>query len=171
MQKTSSPLQRGGEGRQGWGKGLSFRVSRLTYHTHTNHTHTKPNRTEPNRTETQRIIGFKEIRHSELDDLNWFKQVFPNARFIFNWREDHASQMDSAFNKKLSPTQKNNKVEKVSQQEDNFQTWSKEQGKWRTFNLPLEQYSVEKFNELIKWIGYEGCEFKMVLQVRLVWQF
>jgi hypothetical protein len=27
------------------------------------------------------------------------------------------------------------------------------------FNLPLEDFSLEKFNELLHWLGYTGCEY------------
>lgn len=32
----------------------------------------------------------------------------------------------------------------------------------RIFDLPLESFSLAKFNELLKWLGFSGCSYRRV---------
>jgi len=110
--------------------------------------------------ENTKIVGFKEIRHFDSEVLNSFVEIFgQDAKFIVNWREDHESQVKSAFYKKNK-----NAEDTIENKENQLREWSKSQPKDRTFDIPLESFSLEIFNELIDWLGYEGCSFKKILK-------
>ncbi|GMI60243.1 hypothetical protein ScalyP_jg3687 [Parmales sp. scaly parma] len=116
----------------------------------------------------KKIVGIKEIRHTDPEELDLLREVFPKAKFILNWREDTLAQGKSAFYKKQA---KNNSelVENLTKIGMLMKEWSKKQPKEVAFNLPLEtwngveEFTPESFNNLIWWLGFEGCRFKKVI--------
>ena len=89
---------------------------------------------------TKIVSGFKEIR---IDSIPFFKQLFPNAYHIINYRRNHTLQLQSSFHRRSSDTTLYNK-------EAAMRKYLKNQ---TVFEIALEDFTVEKFNEILSWIG------------------
>jgi len=110
------------------------------------------------------IRGYKEVRVLSLDLLRFYRELFPGAKFILNWRNDLDAQKKSrniAFCKKCEKEQQHQedlpRINKI------FKSFAYHNPNV-TFKLPLEKFSVERYNDLITFLGFEGCEFNRVVK-------
>ena len=105
--------------------------------------------------EPPRRRGFKEVRFS-IDLLDaMISTVFPCARFIINIREDIQTQHHSQFKKHLS-------LDELQHDNDALVTWASVHSN-QSFVLPLEHFSVDSFNAVLRWLGIFGCSFTTVV--------
>lgn len=104
------------------------------------------------------LLGFKEIRYSSEPMIHFLKLLFPCSRFIFNYRKNFEQQAKSGFYRdghrrniqKLALL--NREVVKLAKLYPET-----------SYLLPLEDFSVDKFNGLLSWIGYDkDCRFSTI---------
>ena len=102
------------------------------------------------------IIGFKEIRHVKAEQLNFFRVLFPCARFIINTRQDLKAQAKSGFYKR-----NRNSLIALKNDTHNILQWAASipDNKHTLFHLPTERFTVVQFNRLLEWIGVRNCHF------------
>lgn len=101
------------------------------------------------------IIGFKEIRHGNIAQLEFFRLLFPCARFIINTRRDLSAQSKSGQYKRHRQSLTILKNETM-----NILKWaSTVRNKKRLFLLQTEMFTVAKFNELLRWVGVRNCQY------------
>eukprot|EP00440_Ansanella_granifera_P064255 gb/GFBE01069663.1/.p1 GENE.gb/GFBE01069663.1/~~gb/GFBE01069663.1/.p1 ORF type:complete len:300 (+),score=53.60 gb/GFBE01069663.1/:1-900(+) len=108
-----------------------------------------------------RVVGFKEHRWSfdqDLKDLETLMEVFPCAKVVLNYREDLEQQLISQsrafgdFDYHITDAA-NKALHKFASRHAS-----------RSFVLPLEQFSVERFNELLHFLGEDGhCRYITVV--------
>jgi hypothetical protein len=104
------------------------------------------------------MVGFKEIRHLDTTTLDFFKVLFPCARYIVNIRRNVAQQHKSGFQKKKS-------TEVLQHSNAVLESWA-QHNKERCFFLPLEDFSLESFNTLFHWLTWDqhaGCAYTSVI--------
>lgn len=103
-----------------------------------------------------RIIGFKEIRHVDTHQLDFFLKLFPCARFIVNTRRDLTAQSKSGFFKR-----NRNSLKTLQNSTMSILKWTATvpDRQQKLFLFPTELISVKNFNVLLKWIGVQGCQF------------
>lgn len=104
-------------------------------------------------------IGFKEIRHWRPAELDEFMQVFPNARFIINTRRDLSAQLRSQTkNFKHSASE-----EKLRNATRSLEEWQSRHPD-NSYLLRLEDFSINKYNDLLKWLGVVNCKFMSIAE-------
>mmetsp|Transcript_10793 Transcript_10793/g.16072 ORF Transcript_10793/g.16072 Transcript_10793/m.16072 type:complete len:316 (-) Transcript_10793:77-1024(-) len=110
-----------------------------------------------------RIIREKESTYRSLKKLKLLSEYFPCARFIVNFRHDVKAQRASQFREWQghAPSEK-----RLATWNEILSTFGK--GRNDTFLLPLEEFSLEKLNELIKWLGYSECTLNSLPRVKKV---
>lgn len=94
--------------------------------------------------------GFKEIR---TESIPFIKNLFPQAFHIFNYRKNHSLQLQSEFQRSSSDSDlifQETSIRKLLRTE-------------RVIEFPLEEFSVERFNFLLRWIGIRRYRFARVL--------
>ena len=103
-----------------------------------------------------KIIGFKEIRHVQIEQLQFFRILFPCARYVVNTRQDLRSQAKSGFYKR-----NRHSLVTLKNSTKNIYKWAAAvpNRKKKLFNLPTESFSVDQFNRLLSWIGVQNCHF------------
>lgn len=103
-----------------------------------------------------KIRGFKEV-HWTKEEVLLIEKIFPCSRIILNYRENHRKQKQSGFfSRKFKYTAK-----KIINQRENGLIEGLMEVNIPFYNLPLEEFSVEKFNQLVKWLGVK-CKFDKV---------
>jgi hypothetical protein len=104
------------------------------------------------------VVGFKETSYTDESQLNFILKLFPCARFIISNRRDVGAQVASQRALWLS-----NADEDVSARKANLESWArKDLLKNLSFDLQLEDFSLDRFNSLLRWIGVNGCNFSQV---------
>jgi len=103
------------------------------------------------------IVGFKEIRWTP-EDVAFIQQVCPCSRFVANARKDAQKQAESSFFS-ISDTPLQD-VELANQRQE--LTKKAITPPERTFLLDLEDFSVDKFNDLVHWLG-GSCRFRKLI--------
>lgn len=116
--------------------------------------------------EDQKVLGFKEIRwESPGDDSNYLRlikfieAVFPCHRIIFNDREaESMNQSNTWFHTAYEQRQSIR-----SQLLPKHRYWQKNGMAWRSYYMQLENFTLDNFNSLLRWIGEPagegGCSF------------
>lgn len=102
---------------------------------------------------TTKYIGFKEIRHKTPEQINFFSKVFPCAKYVINTR-DVDEQHKSGWFKEMP-------LEKLQAKKVSLESFSASHEE-SAFDLPLEDFSVERFNSMLHWLGAGGCAFTQV---------
>lgn len=100
-------------------------------------------------------IGYKEIRHDSAEKLAWVKKMFPKAKFLINYRKNVTNQAKSAFYKHANVDPE----ETITAKNNALLTFANSLPEHQRYILPLEDFSVELFNGMIKFLGFEGCEY------------
>ena len=96
------------------------------------------------------ISGFKEIR---IDSMPFIIKLFPGASHVVNYRRNHTLQLKSQFQTKTTDAAlflKEATIRKHLQGQ-------------RVFELALEDFSVNKLNRLLSWIGIDKYRFTDVI--------
>mmetsp|Transcript_39041 Transcript_39041/g.71088 ORF Transcript_39041/g.71088 Transcript_39041/m.71088 type:complete len:309 (-) Transcript_39041:55-981(-) len=106
-----------------------------------------------------KILGFKEVRHS-ADDLDMFLHIWPCAQFIVTTRANITAQEDAIKARSEAHGMTPSSLDLRNQSRD-LRLWAATHHS-QTFHLPLEHFSVDKFNELLQWLGVSGCSFTTV---------
>jgi len=112
--------------------------------------------------DTEKIIGFKDINAKDERSLLFYKELFPCARYIMNWREtmqENPQLHNSAFKTLLE--MKDTSLAKLSVEREVKKTWARNNS-LSAFTLPLEDFAVDKFNALLKWLNIEDCKYTAV---------
>ena len=97
------------------------------------------------------ISGFKEIR---IESIPYITHLFPDAFHIINYRRNHTLQLASQFQTK-------NSDRGLFRKEEIIRKYLKNQT--NVLELPLEDFTVQKFNEVLSWIGITKYVFTTVL--------
>ena len=98
-----------------------------------------------------RLLGFKTIKAAaKSNTLEWLRSVFPCARFVYNYRRDvHGQFASEPFFKRQGVT------EKDLQQRN--EVLSHNPSLSNTFDLALEDFSLDRFNALRIFAGDKRC--------------
>jgi hypothetical protein len=99
---------------------------------------------------SETIVGFKETRWTQ-DDVSFIQAVCPCSRFVVNTRrqDDLDSNLDVYANQNgENGDNANERIDRVA----------KGISPDRVFRIHLEEFSVEKFNALVSWLGFD-CHF------------
>mmetsp|Transcript_5397 Transcript_5397/g.11902 ORF Transcript_5397/g.11902 Transcript_5397/m.11902 type:complete len:244 (-) Transcript_5397:51-782(-) len=102
--------------------------------------------------------GFKEIRHHDIEGLNFFRKAFPCARFIVNYRQNITEQLES----QTALGWENADFGTMSEHTQHLKEWA-ERNNDVTHLLPLEEFNVESFNQLLPFLGVSNCTFTEVV--------
>jgi len=109
-------------------------------------------------------VGFKELAGSILDwhgDLvgpDMMAELFPDANFILNYRRNESAWFDSGFWTRKKRDQYKRTV-------DGMLSFRERIGDARTFVLHTEDMTVDRFNEMLTWLGIQNCEYNAVLRL------
>ena len=101
-------------------------------------------------TRTELVSGFKEIR---IDSIPFIIEMFPGAYHIVNYQKNHSAQLQSQFHRQSRDIY-------LVQREAMMKKYLREQN---VFELALEDFSVERFNSILKWIGITPYQYSDVL--------
>mmetsp|Transcript_24950 Transcript_24950/g.78117 ORF Transcript_24950/g.78117 Transcript_24950/m.78117 type:complete len:213 (-) Transcript_24950:812-1450(-) len=104
------------------------------------------------------VHGFKEIRYNTPEDIEWLKEVFPCAKFIFNYR-DNVSHYSTFKTRSASP-------EELQKEADLLKWYATGENPWKSqaFDMPLEALnSTAKWNSLLEWIDHPECKHQFTL--------
>jgi hypothetical protein len=100
--------------------------------------------------------GFKELASRSLGQIHVMRELFPDAYHILNFRKDLTAQTQSNFHAYYNDTE-----EMLLQHLEDMRNAAYGAN---VFELPLEEFSPEKFNEMIGWLGMEtNCRFTSVI--------
>ncbi|CAE7763774.1 unnamed protein product [Symbiodinium sp. CCMP2456] len=107
-----------------------------------------------------RVVGFKEIRWAwseQLHDLELLMEVFPCSFAVLNYRKDIEAEAESRTEATgyFPPT---NLAEATKAMLSFY-----ENHRQRSFLLPLENFSTDLFNQLLRFLGEDQCSFTDVL--------
>jgi len=105
-----------------------------------------------------KVLGWKEIRWKSKQELDFMRLLFPCAKFVINIRKDTAAEANSAFMKNGATT-----AAALDATNKKFTDWAAQQAESTTFEVPLEQFSVGRFNKLLGWLDITGCTYTSVL--------
>ena len=121
--------------------------------------------------ETSQIIGAKMIRiqrgnWTALEASEFFKYIFPCAKFIMNTRLDIDSQVDSqkyVFKAKedLDLATHDN----VKKENDFLAQFAQRMGEEMARMIYMEEWTnnVTQLNEVVEWLGFSNCKYDKVL--------
>ena len=102
------------------------------------------------REEKARLVGFKEIRFKNAQELDYLIHLFPCAKVIINVRRDVVKQSASAeWQEGASALQQRN---------DWYTDWHQRNAQ-RSFLIALEDFTVPNMNKLAAWLGFPSCRF------------
>ena len=128
---------------------------------------------------SRHIIGLKEIRWMDIEPdlssaypgrdsslllLDFATLLFPCGRFIFNVRSDMAA-LSGSWAKLGWVNDSNAHAKEMHITKIKAAAWKKhlewrDRGSsWRSFWLPLENFTIPNFNELLSWMGEDHCRF------------
>eukprot|EP00403_Amphidinium_massartii_P044564 CAMPEP_0178459736 /NCGR_PEP_ID=MMETSP0689_2-20121128/48302_1 /TAXON_ID=160604 /ORGANISM="Amphidinium massartii, Strain CS-259" /LENGTH=272 /DNA_ID=CAMNT_0020086259 /DNA_START=126 /DNA_END=944 /DNA_ORIENTATION=- len=110
--------------------------------------------------------GFKEVRHHEIEDLDFFRKAFPCARFIVNYRKNITTQLES----QEALGWENTDFEIISEHTRHLKAWA-ELNSDVTLQLPLEDFSVDTFNQVLPFLGVSNCTFTEVLHANQAYSY
>jgi len=111
--------------------------------------------------DNKKIIGFKEVTITDQKTLTFLQELFPNAKYIINWRFDTMKQLRSKTKNNMN---RNNVPEaRLIENMMSLRKWAKTLKPENVFYLPLENFSLEKFNKLITFVGFKECTFNFIL--------
>jgi hypothetical protein len=99
------------------------------------------------------MIGFKEIRHRDEQDLDFFKKLFPCGRFIINTRRDVAAQ--TLAQKALNWTVKS----PIEHQTRRMEAWQQANKQVSLLMRLEDNFTTDGFNNMLSWLGVSGCRF------------
>mmetsp|Transcript_139681 Transcript_139681/g.254107 ORF Transcript_139681/g.254107 Transcript_139681/m.254107 type:complete len:295 (+) Transcript_139681:47-931(+) len=112
------------------------------------------------------MTGFKEVRHTTADELDVLLETFPDAKFIINTRKNITAQ--SISQAKLVETKDslfNSSEEVLQQMTTELEEWGQAHSD-RTFQMRVEDFSVELFNQMLAWLDVApDCLYTDVLHV------
>lgn len=106
------------------------------------------------------VVGFKEVRHTSRSKLDFFKKVFPCARFILSSQTDLAIS-SKALQMHASSPAGNADLEQLQNATREFGLWLRRHPE-NAFNVRMEDLSPRGMNELLSWLGVRGCRFSAV---------
>eukprot|EP00440_Ansanella_granifera_P073525 gb/GFBE01079784.1/.p1 GENE.gb/GFBE01079784.1/~~gb/GFBE01079784.1/.p1 ORF type:complete len:297 (+),score=54.81 gb/GFBE01079784.1/:1-891(+) len=110
-----------------------------------------------------RVVGFKEIRWAfdkDLADLGLLMQAFPCSKVVLNFRRDIESQIGSMSS--TSGSFEDQLLRHETKEMLKFHVRHRDLN--RTFLLPLEHFTVDRFNELLRFLGEDDhCHYVDVL--------
>mmetsp|Transcript_27047 Transcript_27047/g.46928 ORF Transcript_27047/g.46928 Transcript_27047/m.46928 type:complete len:383 (-) Transcript_27047:47-1195(-) len=106
---------------------------------------------------SDRVIGFKEIRHSTEEALSFFQKLFPCGRFIGNTRKHLDAQIASrehvGWKLKLS------EVSELEKSTQSLESWVQKHHDISILMRLGDNFTTQGFNKLLNWLGVRGCSF------------
>jgi len=109
----------------------------------------KPAQADPKR------IGFKEIRWEE-ETLDFMLKLFPCAQIVTQTRRNLTQQSQSEF-----WGEKPEAIQELQRATSLLEAWQRNHTDV-AFHMHLEDFSPDRFNALLRWLGVQGCQFKNV---------
>jgi len=98
--------------------------------------------------------GFKEITHHSTSQIAVIRDAFPGAYHIINYRRNVSAQQHDFLEEVPDPEFKS----QLQSMRDSLKNESK------VYELPLEDFSAQRFNEIIEWLGLTtSCRFDWVV--------
>jgi hypothetical protein len=111
---------------------------------------------------TPTTLGFKEIRHTEKEELDMFQKIFPNAKFIINIRNAFEQARSQGRMLPAKANMSEGLLEKnITGQNKQLIEWGRNHSNI-SFLLPMEEFSLPRFNELLDFLGVENCRYTHV---------
>ncbi|CAN0089623.1 unnamed protein product, partial [Heterosigma akashiwo] len=109
-------------------------------------------------------IGFKELANRILDDQKQelvgpdiMTKIFPGAKFILNYRRNESDWLDHGFWEKKSADQYKRSIDAMLR--------FRERNPENTFILNTEDMNVDRFNEMLSWLGVGNCKYTSILHL------
>jgi len=103
------------------------------------------------------LIGFKEIRYKHKSQLDLLQAVFPCARFVISSRKD-VQKLKASRTVAWADI---DSLDKMRSWNSELEAWAEAQGDL-VFQIHLEDFSLGRFNRLLRWLGVAGCTFSQV---------
>lgn len=97
------------------------------------------------------IHGFKEIRYSSGEMLDFITRVFPNSLIIFNYRREFTDNKDIPELKHMWVD-----VKKEEKKKNEMAKWALRNAE-KVFELPMEDYDLQLFAYMSKFLGFPNC--------------
>ena len=102
------------------------------------------------------LIGWKEVRWNSLEVLGSMTEIFPCGKFVISFRnniEQHYRSIKKHWRwMKMSLSQLIIRQDSLAQQ---FPA----QHPSSTYKMALEDFSAAKFNHMLEWLGFKGCQY------------
>lgn len=131
----------------------------------------------------RKIIGFKEIRWMDIAPdlasaypgrdhalllLDFATMLFPCGRFIFNVRSDMTALSESWaklgwINDAIAQEKELQELKMQTTAWKKHVEWRGRGDSWRSFWMPLENFTVSHFNEMLAWMGEDRCRYVNIL--------
>lgn len=100
-------------------------------------------------------IGFKEASWNK-ETLDFASILFPCAQIVIQTRQDLLQQSHSAW-----WSERANALEDLQNKTGILENWQRNHPE-NTFLMHLEDFSVDRFNTLLGWLGVSGCHYTSV---------
>jgi len=114
----------------------------------------KPTQADPKR------IGFKDIIWEE-ETLDFMLKLFPCAQIVTQTRRNLTQQSQSEF-----WGEKPEAIQELQRATSLLEAWQRNHTDV-AFHMHLEDFSPDRFNALLRWLGVQGCQFKSVCHANL----
>lgn len=109
------------------------------------------------------VLGFKEIRYHNKEQLDFLKKIFPCARFVINVRQNMTALAESQIHAygmyDLNAKDTESILQANEQHRAGLEGWAQTQGD-NIFHMPLEDFNLNRFNVLLHWLGVSNCRFE-----------
>lgn len=97
------------------------------------------------------LTGFKDIHFDNQRYLDLITELFPCGKFIVNYRNDIVAQQGKYFHRYQT-------LKEIRKENELLRQWAiRMQDQARL--IVLEEFSVERFNDIIRWLGFTDCEY------------
>merc|ERR1712032_1362000 len=107
------------------------------------------------------VIGFKETRHASQHQLDFFRTVFPCARFVLSSRKSMATSDDGLVQMHASRPIDMYHLKLLQNHTRELDLWQEKHPE-NAFTMRLEDLSVDSANDLLSWLGVKGCQYSQV---------
>jgi len=111
------------------------------------------------------FVGFKQLT-KRIPDLELVHEMFPCAKYIINYRRNLSSQVEAHIREEMNPELmgpnfKENTRKFLANETDYLMRFYKKH-EAKSFLLPLEDYSLDRFNQMLAFLGVSGCQFHQI---------
>jgi hypothetical protein len=107
------------------------------------------------------VHGFKEVRYTDPETLDFIAAAFPSAKIVLNYRRDVRTQARSGYHKKSPPDKAEAALTRATEV---LMRWGLAHPE-RSFLVATEELNAGNVTALYRWLGYAQCKATSVLQL------